>query len=48
MYNNAMRKLVLLLALVATTAFPALAEEVDDEISYGYVGAAGGMLLPGD
>ena len=43
-----MRKLVLLSALVAATAFPASAEEVDDDISYGYVGAAGGLLLPGN
>ena len=39
-----MRKLVLLSALVATVLLPASAEEVDD-ISYGYVGAAGGLLL---
>ena len=43
-----MRKLVLLSALVAMAILPASAEEVDDDISYGYVGAAGGLLLPGN
>ena len=43
-----MRKLVLLSALVAITVLPASAEEVDDGVSYGYVGAAGGLLLPGN
>ena len=43
-----MRKFVLASALVATVFLPALAEEVDDGVSYGYVGAAGGLLLPGN
>jgi len=43
-----MKKLCLLSALVAVMAFPAFAEEVDDAASYGYVGASGGVLLPGN
>ena len=43
-----MRKLVLASALAATVFLPAPAEEVDDGVSYGYVGAAGGLLLPGN
>ena len=43
-----MQKFVLLSVLAAATLLPVPAEEVDDEISYGYVGAAGGLLLPGN
>ena len=43
-----MRKFVLASALAATVFLPAPAEEVDDGVSYGYVGAAGGLLLPGN
>ena len=42
-----MRKIILIFALAATATLPA-EEEVDDGVSYGYVGAAGGMLLPGN
>jgi len=43
-----MRKLYLLSALAAAVLFPAFAEDVEGGVSYGYVGAAGGMLLPGN
>ena len=43
-----MRKIILIFALAATATLPAEVEEVDDGVSYGYVGAAGGMLLPGN
>lgn len=43
-----MRKFVLISALAATAFLPAFAEEVDDGVTSGYVGAAGGMLLPGN
>ncbi len=43
-----MRKLYLLSALVAVMVLPASAAEAVDDISYGYVGTAGGMLLPGN
>ena len=43
-----MRKIILIFALAATATLPAGTEEVDDGVSYGYVGAAGGMLLPGN
>ena len=42
-----MRKIILIFALAATATLPA-EEEVDDGVSYGYVGAAGGILLPGN
>lgn len=48
MYNKAMKKLCLLSALAAATVLPAFAEEVEDNPSYGYVGAASGMFLPGN
>ncbi len=43
-----MQKLSTIFALVAITVFPALAEEEYDRISYGYVGSAGGVFLPGN
>jgi len=43
-----MRNLILLSALAAITVLPSVAEEVDDGVSYGYVGAAGGIMLPGN
>ena len=43
-----MRKLHLMIAVVATTCLPALAEELEEVASCGYVGAAGGLLLPGN
>ena len=43
-----MRKIILIFALAATATLPAETEEVDDGVSYGYVGASGGMLLPGN
>ena len=45
---SVMKKLYLLSALVAAMVLPASAEEVEDDVSCGYVGAAGGLLLPGN
>ena len=43
-----MKRIILIFALAAAATLPAEVEEVDDGVSYGYVGAAGGMLLPGN